>query len=71
MNEKSWYKSRTIWGALIALAAYVLNHFGFVVSPEEQATLVDHIMPVVVPLSALVACVLTIIGRFRAEKRIK
>lgn len=35
---KSWYKSRTLWvNLLAAVALFVQNQYGYVLSPETQA----------------------------------
>lgn len=69
-GTEKWYKSRTIWGALIALTAFLLTWFGVTISPEEQATAIDLIVAVAAPMGALVAFILTLIGRIKATKTI-
>ena len=70
-GEEKWWQSKTIWGAGVALAAFALTWFGVTVTPEEQTTLVTLIVAVATPAGALVAFVLTIIGRITATKKIK
>jgi len=69
-GEEKWWQSRAIWGAIIALGAFVLTWFGVSVTAEEQTTLVDLILAVATPLGALVAFILTLVGRIKATKKI-
>ena len=69
-GEEKWYQSRAIWGAIIALLAFGFTFFGVVISPEEQATAVDLILQVATPMGALVAFILTLVGRIKATKKI-
>ena len=71
MENKSWYLSKTIWGAVIMLIALILNQFGIVVSAEEQASIVDSIVASTDTILALAGFILTIVGRFKAETPLK
>ena len=70
MEEEKWYQSRAIWGAIIALVAFALTFFGITISAEEQTTAIDLILQVATPMGALVAFILTLIGRIKATKKI-
>lgn len=70
VEEEKWWQSRAIWGAIIALVAFGLTFFGITISAEEQTTLVDLILQVATPMGALVAFILTLVGRIKATKKI-
>lgn len=63
---KAWWQSRGVWGGAITLAAGLAGLFGFDVSADLQAELVDHMVEIV----ALVGGVFALIGRLRATKKI-
>lgn len=69
-GTEKWYQSRTLWGAGIALAAFALTWFGVTISPEEQATAIELVVAVATPVGALVAFILTLVGRIKATKTI-
>jgi uncharacterized membrane protein len=71
MDTKKWWQSKTIWGAIIMLAALVLGYFGVDVGPDEQATFVDMVVGAINEIMALVGFVLATIGRVKADKAIK
>lgn len=72
METKKWYQSKTIWGSIITVLAVLLSIVTgqHVITPEEQAQLVDKIVAVVDDVGVLVGIILTIYGRVKAEKRI-
>ena len=70
-EEEKWYQSRTIWGAIIALVAFVFTFFGVTIVAEEQATILELVVQIATPMGALVGVILTIIGRVKATKSIK
>jgi len=65
--EKKWYQSKAVWGGLIAVAAAIAGAFGYAVSPEEQASLVEAI----VAIGGGVGGVLAVYGRVKADSYIK
>lgn len=65
-NSKQWYHSKTMWGALIAMAAALLQIAGFDLDPATQGDLADSI----VALSGAVGALVAIYGRLTAEKRL-
>jgi len=69
-DQERWWQSRAIWGGIIALLAFGATFFGLTVSVEEQATLVDLVIQVATPAGALVAFILTLVGRIGATKKI-
>ncbi|TWF56994.1 hypothetical protein [Neorhizobium alkalisoli] len=59
---KEWYQSKTIWGALIAVAASVLHLVGFDLAPDAQGELAD----IAVTLVGAFGGLLSIYGRLVA-----
>ena len=68
MNEvKPWYQSKTMWGALVSLAALVTSKlFHMDISDQDQLTIVDTMTSIGVN----VGVILTIWGRVSASKKI-
>jgi hypothetical protein len=60
---KQWYQSRTIWGALIAIAASLAHAGGMTVSTADQGQIVDSLVSASGALGGLVA----IYGRMKAK----
>lgn len=65
-NAKAWYLSRTIWGALIAIAASLGSAFGIVITQADQTAIADIALQVAGTAGALVA----IYGRISARRSI-
>lgn len=65
-NMKPWYNSRTIWGALVAVAASLGGMIGVPVDVADQAELTDLILQAV----SLGGAALALIGRMAATSRI-
>ncbi len=59
---KSWYQSKTIWGALIAVAASALQLAGLEIGAADQAELAD----IAVTLAGAVGGLLALYGRLVA-----
>jgi hypothetical protein len=66
-NAKSWWASRTIWGAIISAAALAASYIGIPVSDAQQAELVE----IAVPLAGGIGTLLTIVGRLWASRPVK
>lgn len=66
ITNKAWYLSRTIWAALITIAASGAGLAGMAVSDTDQALLTDTVLQAVTALAGIVA----IIGRLAARDRI-
>ncbi|MEP2943576.1 MAG: hypothetical protein ABJ081_07710 [Hyphomicrobiales bacterium] len=65
MNEtKPWYFSRTVWGALIAIAASIGGAFGIMLGEVDQSALTDAILQMVGAVGAVVA----LYGRLSANQ---
>jgi hypothetical protein len=67
MNDvKAWYKSRTVWGALIAISASLAHAAGVEVTTGEEGELADLIVAGLGAVGGLVA----LIGRISARRRV-
>jgi hypothetical protein len=62
LDGKQWYQSKTVWGALIAMAAPLLRHVGVEMGLAEQADLADALAT----LAGAFGGVLAIYGRVKA-----
>lgn len=66
IDTKYWYQSKTVWGALIAILASVLQAGGFELDEGAQGELVEGI----VALMGAVGGLLALYGRLSADKRL-
>lgn len=64
---KYWYKSKTVWGGLIAVGAAIAGAFGVSMDADTQNKIADYIVVGVGAVGGLVA----IYGRFKADQQIK
>ena len=64
---KEWYKSKTVWGGLIAVGSAIAGAFGVAVSTDTQ----DQIAELAVVVGGAVGGLLAIYGRVKAEQQIK
>ncbi len=64
LEMKPWYQSKTVWGALIAIAAPLLGHAGLQVGGAEQAEIADALTT----LAGTVGGLLALYGRLTATK---
>lgn len=62
VNDKAWFESKTIWGALLAFAAAVAGSFGVSVDENIQQALSDAL----IQLTGAAGALLAIYGRFTA-----
>lgn len=65
-NSKTWYQSKTVWGALIAIGASLLQMSGREISVSDQNALVDAI----VSLAGAAGGIFAIYGRLSARSSI-
>lgn len=63
---KEWYRSKTIWGATVALAGAVAGLFGIETSAEANEAVAAALTNLATAIGAAVA----IFGRFRAREPI-
>ena len=68
MNEdlKAWYRSRTVWGALIAILASLANAVGVEVTAGDEGELADLIVAAVGTIGGMLA----LYGRILARQRV-
>lgn len=66
-DEKSWYRSKTIWGGLVALGAALAGLWGVEIGGTESDALALALSQAGAAVGALVA----ILGRLAAEKTIR
>ena len=66
-NSKTWLQSKTIWGALIAIAASAASLAGVEIEAGEQAEILEGIISLV----AAGGGILAIIGRIAARSRLR
>lgn len=66
-STKDWYKSKTVWSALVITIIGSLGLAGFGRLEGEQETITEFIMQLV----TIVAGIIALIGRVRAKAKIK
>lgn len=64
LDMKPWYQSKTVWGALIAMAAPLLRGAGLDLAGSDQAVLADAL----VTLAGTFGGLLALYGRLTATK---
>lgn len=69
MNDdaKAWYRSRTVWGALVAILASLANAAGVEVTAGDEGELADLLVAAVGTVGGLVA----LYGRISARRRVR
>jgi len=71
MESKSWYLSKTIWGAIVMLLATVLRGMGVLdLTPEEQDKATEMVYNSAFAVSELVGFALVLWGRITAKTTI-
>ena len=63
---KTWYQSRTIWGAVIAVAASLAHAGGYNLSAADQGQLADAL----VSLAGTAGGLMAIWGRMKATAKV-
>lgn len=72
-STKSLIKSKTFWGAVIAIAASLAGVFGFEISPADQQDLIslyDQALAAWDSIAVVAGGLLAIYGRITATRRI-
>lgn len=64
LEMKPWYQSKTVWGALIAIAAPLLGRAGLELGGPEQAEIAEAMTT----LAGTVGGLLALYGRLTATK---
>jgi hypothetical protein len=70
VDEKSWYASKAVWGAIIAGICALLALIGKALTPEEQSILTDRIVELAVAIVGLLGAALAVYGRLKATTRL-
>ena len=65
-NTKQWYESKTVWGALIAILASLLQASGVDFDPAGPDQLAGNL----VALSGAIGGLIALYGRMSADKRL-
>ncbi|MBB4954472.1 hypothetical protein H4S14_002949 [Agrobacterium vitis] len=55
MESKPWYVSKTVWGAVVAIVASILNLGGFELGVPEQGQLIDGLVAIAGSIGGIVA----------------
>ncbi len=63
MEDKPWYKSKTIWGSIVAVIALIAGMFGYQVDAASQQEIVTAMVGVAGGIFA-------IWGRFKAVSKV-
>ena len=66
IDMKQWYKSKTVWGALVAIAASLAQAGGVDLDAAGQDQLAENL----IALSGAIGGLIAIYGRLKAEKRL-
>ena len=66
MDEKAWYQSRAVWGAIAALGATLIRATGHDPGVDAMQTMTDAALNMATGVGALVA----LYGRIAATSRI-
>ncbi len=64
VEEKQWYQSKTIWGALLAVGASFMGALGITIDAVAQADLADALIQLIGAIGAMTA----IYGRLSATE---
>lgn len=62
VSEKTWYESKTIWGALLAVIAAIASTFGIMVDENAQQSTAEAM----VQMTGAAGALLAIYGRLSA-----
>jgi len=66
METKEWYKSKTIWSAIIIAIVGTLNLFGIDALLGEEEAVTEIVMQVI----TIIASITALVGRIQAKKKI-
>lgn len=66
-ENKAWWQSKAIWGGIVTLGSVAAGAFGIYVDTQTQAEIMDYL----VVGAGAVGGLLAIIGRLKANKKIK
>ena len=71
MDEKKWYLSKGIWGALVTMVVGTLTAFGVGDLEGEQESITELIMQIVVLAGGFVALYGRITAKTKIERKVK
>ena len=63
---KSWLASRTVWSAILALVGIGMGLFGYTISAQDQAEMLNTLSPIITTIGTIA----TIYYRVKATKKI-
>ena len=66
MDMKTWYQSKTVWGALLTIGASFANAAGYDIAPADQVDFSERITTIITAAGGLLA----LYGRLSASKRL-
>lgn len=66
-NEKNWYQSKAVWGALVAIGASLAQYGGVDLGMSDQGQVVESVTAITGAIGGLVA----LYGRITAKKALK
>jgi hypothetical protein len=66
IDVKQWYQSKTVWGALVAILASLLQASGTAIDASGQDQLANNL----VALSGAIGGLVALYGRLSADKRL-
>jgi hypothetical protein len=66
LDTKQWYYSKTVWGAIVAILASLLQASGSAIDATGQDQLADNLLA----LSGAIGGLIAIYGRLSADKRL-
>lgn len=67
MDVKDWYRSRTVWGAVVAVVASCARLAGLEIAAADQQQAIEALTTIAAAAGGLIA----IYGRFSAHKRLR
>lgn len=67
IEQKEWYRSRSVWGGLVAFGAALGGLFGLEISSSAQDVLTTSLLDTAAAIGALIA----IYGRLAADKALR
>lgn len=70
LDGKEWWKSKTVWGGVVAFMASALGFYGVALGEDEKVTLTDALTDLVPSIVALGGSLVSIYGRLVAKKQI-
>ena len=70
MENKKWWKSKTMWGGFLMAVAFILNYFHYELSPADQTILIDTIPETIEAISGAFGVIMTIWGRVTVKAKL-